>query len=93
MFKKIEAGHQVAQKIVAGKMEKGTVDDVINFDWFTRAHMAKQNQLFLKGTAKMADPDGLIAKFILNSQGQLKGKPMDPYGRESTHFLYNNLHP
>ncbi|MBA2369390.1 MAG: hypothetical protein H0V82_10270 [Candidatus Protochlamydia sp.] len=50
MFKKIEEGRKVAENINDGKMDKGTVNDVINFDWFTRSHMAKQDQLFLKGT-------------------------------------------
>jgi hypothetical protein len=49
--------------------------------------MAKQDQLFLKGTAKMPDPEGLIAKFVLNSKGVLNSnEAFDPYGRESTHF-------
>ncbi|MBS0654559.1 MAG: hypothetical protein JSR46_02175 [Verrucomicrobia bacterium] len=87
MYKKIEAGHGVAQNIVKGEIQKGhAVDEVINVDWFMRAHMAKQNQLFLKGTAKMADPEGLFAKFVLNSKSMLDGDEDDPYGRASTHY-------
>jgi len=93
MVENLKLGKMVASEIASQDFHLNTKEysakELIAFDWFLRSQQAKMNQLYLKGTMKIPDPDHRIAQFILQVRGQNHGKEAlnrGPYPRLSSHI-------
>ena len=87
MYLKIQAGKKVAEKIDSGERDKiNSTDDLVNFDWFLHAQMAKMNGLYLHGTVKFPDPEFKFLEFALHTKGTFHGKSERIYSRLTSHW-------